>query len=223
VNLPLTAPAALPAQHEPFLAHFGADLARYFVYFPSLTFAGKLRICLRTDGIWALFAYRLGRALASRRRGVLGSLGWALFEALETAVRILTGIHLDVDAAIGPGFYVGHHGSIVVGPGVRIGRNCNIGQMALVAQAGPEGRRGAPSIGDRVFLGAGCKVLGGVTVQDGAAIGANAVVLDDVARNAVMVGVPARVVGYGGSRDHIYLGEGHAPGDCEAVLATNLH
>jgi serine O-acetyltransferase len=223
VNLPLTAPAALPAQHEPFLAHFGADLARYFVYFPSLTFAGKLRICLRTDGIWALFAYRLGRALASRRRGVLGSLRWALFEALETAVRILTGIHLDVDAAIGPGFYVGHHGSIVVGPGVRIGRNCNIGQMALVAQAGPEGRRGTPSIGDRVFLGAGCKVLGGVTVQDGAAIGANAVVLDDVARNAVMVGVPARVVGYGGSRDHIYLGEGHAPGDCEAVLATNLH
>jgi serine O-acetyltransferase len=79
--------------------------------------------------------------------------------------------------------------------------------MALVAQAGPEGRRGTPTIGDRVFLGAGCKVLGGVTVQDGAAIGANAVVLTDVPQNAVMVGVPARVVGYGGSRDHIYLGE----------------
>jgi serine O-acetyltransferase len=223
MNFPLTAPAALAAQHEPFLAHFEADLARYFVYFPSLTLAGKVRFCLRTDGIWALFAYRLGRALMSRKRSVLGSIGWAAFHALQTAVRILTGIHLDVDATIGPGFYVGHHGSIFVGPGVRIGATCNIGQMVLVAQAGPEGRRGTPSIGDRVFLGAGCKVLGGVTVQDGAAIGANAVVLDDVARDAVMVGVPARVVGYGGSRDHIYLGEGETPAYGEDLLARQVH
>jgi serine O-acetyltransferase len=144
-----------------------------------------------------------------------------MFHALQTAVRIMTGIHLDVDAAIGPGFYIGHHGSVFVGPGVSIGRTCSIGQMALVAQAGPEGRRGTPSIGDRVFLGAGCKVLGGVTVQDGAAIGSNAVVLTDVPQNAVMVGVPARVVGYAGSRDHIYLGESERPEDGEEMLTKD--
>jgi serine O-acetyltransferase len=223
MNFSLTAPGTLAVQHEPFLAHFEADLTRYFVYFPSLSFAGKLCFCLRTDGIWALFVYRLGRALLTRRRGVLGSIAWAMFRALQTPVRIFTGIHLDPDATIGPGFYVGHHGSIFVGPGVRIGSTCNIGQMALVAQAGPEGRRGTPSIGDRVFLGAGCKVLGGVTVQDGAAIGANAVVLDDVGRDAVMVGVPARVVGHGGSRDQIFLGEGDTPKYGEDLLARQGH
>jgi serine O-acetyltransferase len=56
--------------------------------------------------------------------------------------------------------------------------------------------RGArrPIIGDNVFIGAGAKVLGAVTVGDGARIGANAVVVCDVPAGATAVGVPARIV-----------------------------
>jgi serine O-acetyltransferase len=58
---------------------------------------------------------------------------------------------------------------------------------------GAEQRR-SPVLGDNIFIGAGAKVIGAVTVGDGARIGANAVVIDDVPPHATAVGVPARMV-----------------------------
>jgi serine O-acetyltransferase len=54
--------------------------------------------------------------------------------------------------------------------------------------------RGAPTIGNRVDLGAGAKILGPVTIGDDAVIGANAVVLCDVPAGALAVGIPARIL-----------------------------
>lgn len=51
-----------------------------------------------------------------------------------------------------------------------------------------------PEIGDDVFIGAGARVLGGIVVGDGARIGANAVVIQDVPAGATVVGIPARVI-----------------------------
>ncbi len=193
-------------RHEPFFAHLRADLFRYFVYAPSLSLPGKIAVCLSVEGIWATFVYRLGRSLRSRRSlPLVGPLAWFVFRALETLVRLATGIRLDVEATIGPGFYVGHYGSICVGPGARIGRNSSIGQMCLVAASGDGGR--APIVGERVYLGPGCKVLGAITVGDGAAVGANSVVVADVPGNGVVIGVPARVIGWGGSAAYLNLGE----------------
>lgn len=209
-NVTLTVVSRVHLVHEPFLGHFQADLSRYFVYAPALGFAGKLGACLGQEGIWALFVYRLGRALRTRRRRpLIGPLGWVCFRAFELLVRTATGIQLDVEAEIAPGFYVGHHGGICVGPGVRIGKNSSIGQMCLVAASGVGG--GAPVLGERVYLAPGCKVLGPIAVGDGAAIGANSVVIADVPRNGVVMGVPARVIGWGGSGPYIYLGEGESP------------
>ena len=56
-------------------------------------------------------------------------------------------------------------------------------------------RRASPVIGNGVFFGAGAKIIGAVTIGDGARIGANAVVVDDVPAHAPAVGVPARIVG----------------------------
>ena len=115
---------------------------------------------------------------------------------LEVALRFFSGIDLDSQAEIAPGFHVGHFGSIYVGPGVRIGRDCNISQMCFIA-AGEDG--GAPVIGDHVYLGAGCKIVGNVRIGDGAAIGANAVVVEDVPPNGVVAGVPAQLISHKGS------------------------
>jgi serine O-acetyltransferase len=123
--------------------------------------------------------------------------------SLEVALRFLSGIHLDTQAEIAPGFYVGHFGSIYVGPGVRIGRHCNISQMCFLAAA--EDGSGAPELGDRVYLGAGCKIVGNVRIGDGAAIGANAVVVEDVPPNGVVAGVPAQLISHKGSGDFILL------------------
>jgi serine O-acetyltransferase len=51
-----------------------------------------------------------------------------------------------------------------------------------------------PMIGNGVYIGAGAKIIGKVTVGDGARIGANAVVTEDVPANCTAVGVPARVI-----------------------------
>jgi serine O-acetyltransferase len=79
------------------------------------------------------------------------------------------------------------HDWAVVGAGTRIYQNVTIG--------GRHGR-GSPVIGRNVFIGAGACVLGGVRVGDNAVIGANAVVIRDVPENAVVAGVPAKILRY---------------------------
>jgi len=204
-----------PCPKERFWEAFRRDLFRYFVYSPG---AGLLRnaiFCLTTEAIWANAAYRFGRALLAADGAA--RLLWPFFRLWEMAVRLLTGIHLDVRAQIGPGFYIGHHGSIYVGPGVRIGPDCNIGQMCYVGAAVAEAGA-APQMGSRVYLGPGSKVIGAVTIGDRTAIGAGAVVLDDIPAGTTAVGNPARVVSKIGSDDFIYLGESETPAaSAEAV------
>jgi len=197
---------------EPFRASLREDLERYFVYHPDATFGRKLLVCLETEGIWALAVYRLGRALKTRRAG--GAF-WALYRLLETGVRFATGIHLDADSRIAAGFYVGHCFGIVVGAGARIGAHSSISQMCTVSASALRPDQ-APVIGERVYLGPGSRVIGDVRIGDDAAVGANAVVLEDVPRGAVAVGNPARVAGTKGSADLIYLGDGPPPASVAA-------
>lgn len=205
----VTSPAASAAANraeprfEPFWPAFQRDLFRHFVYHPGASLLRKLALCVLVEGIWASAVYRFGRALQTR--GGLALLFWPLFRVWELAVRILSGIHLDVGAQIAPGFYVGHHGAIYVGPGTRIGPDSSIGQMCYVGAAmAPLGA--APVIGARVYLGPGSKVMGGVKLGDRSAVGASAVVLDDVPAGCTVVGNPARVVSRTGSDELIHLG-----------------
>ena len=203
-------PEPLPAA---FLSSFRADLARYLPPEKRGSRVAALRAFLAVEGLWALAVYRLGRwALGARAQPpvrrwerALAAAVWPLFRAAEAFVALLVDIRFDVRAEIGPGFYVGHFKSIYVGPGVRIGRECNIGQMCFVGAAGRGFAPGTPVIGDRVYLGVGCKVLGPVKVGNDVAIGANAVVLESVPDRAVVVGNPARVVSDKGSVDFISI------------------
>jgi serine O-acetyltransferase len=189
---------------EPFWFFFKQDLERHFVYHSKLSTLSKLKLCLTIDGVWAMCVYRFGRKLrtAPRKTGI--RFLWPLYSVAETAIKIATGIHLNVDAQIGPGFYIGHFGGIYVGSGVKMGRNCSISQFCYVAA---NESAEAPSVGDRVYLGAGAKVIGPVTIGEDVAVGANAVVLDPIPSSAVAAGVPARVTSLRGSGDFIYLGE----------------
>lgn len=189
---------------ESFWRAFREDLERHFFYVRNASPGRKLQVALTTDGSWAAGVYRLGRAIETARLGPLKPLLLLVHWLLEVALRFICGIHLDSRAEIAPGFYVGHFGSIYVGPGVRIGRQCNISQMCFIAAA--EDGSGAPVIGERVYLGAGCKVVGNVRIGDGAAIGANAVVVEDVPANGVVAGVPAQLISHKGSGDFIHPG-----------------
>jgi serine O-acetyltransferase len=103
----------------------------------------------------------------------------------------ITGADIPLTTQIGGGLLIPHPNGIVIHPKARIGPNCLIFQQVTIGDAGG----GVPTIGGHVDIGAGAKILGGITVGDHARIGANAVVLKDVPDGATMVGVPARQVG----------------------------
>ena len=93
---------------------------------------------------------------------------------------------------IQPGMYIAH-GQVVMGGWIEIGRGVVIFPWVTIGLRAGNGN--GAHIGQNVRLGTGAKVIGPVTIGDGARIGANAVVVQDVAPNTTVVGVPARPVG----------------------------
>ena len=87
---------------------------------------------------------------------------------------------------IGGGLYI-QHGFATMVAAKSIGENCWINQQVTIGY----NSQGCPTIGNNVMITCGAKVLGDITVSDGAVIGANAVVVKDVEAGAVMGGVPA--------------------------------
>lgn len=133
----------------------------------------------------AVFFYRLSQAVGARSPIVA-----SMIKQLNTVV---TGCDIAWQAKVGPGLVVFHPVGVVVGPRVTSGSNLIIQQGVTVGDRRASDLA-APKLGDDVYLGAGCRVLGAVTLGDGAKVGANAVVLDDVPAGARAVGVPAIVI-----------------------------
>jgi len=138
---------------------------------------------LLTDGTPAMFWYRLMQ-WARRWRLVPLEL---LFNRLNT---IFCGCIIGRGADFGPRFVLVHSIGVVINGAVRGGNDVKIEHQVTI---GAE-RRQSPVIGDNVFFGAGAKIIGSVSIGNGARVGANAVVVKDVPADSTVVGIPARVV-----------------------------
>ncbi|HEX7029258.1 MAG TPA: serine O-acetyltransferase [Gammaproteobacteria bacterium] len=128
------------------------------------------------------------------------------------------GIQLYAGSRIGSGFYIGHFGGIFVSGDAVIGRNCNISQGVTIGKTNRGERKGHPVIGDNVYVAPGAKIFGKVRVGNNVAIGANCVVSRDVPDNAVVVGIPCRVISRKGSGEYINRTDyGAAPAAADGV------
>jgi serine O-acetyltransferase len=109
---------------------------------------------------------------------------------------VLFGLEVTPRCEIGPGVLFSHPVGTVVGAR-RVGRNVTFVQGVMVGAVNP-GEQFEPAlrpvIGDNVVLSAGCKVLGGIEIGDGATVGANSLVLRSVPANATVLGVPAKLI-----------------------------
>lgn len=117
--------------------------------------------------------------------------------------QIKFGIEIPVGANIGKGFYIGHWGGVIIHPEAVIGENCNISQGVTIGVANGGKKPGVPCIGDRVYIGSGAKVFGGIKIGNDVAIGANAVVNKDVPDGVSVAGIPAKIVSSNGSQAYI--------------------
>jgi len=97
---------------------------------------------------------------------------------------------LEIGGEIGGGLYIAHPAGTVINV-ERMGENCSV--IAAVT-IGMRNEWIFPEIGNHVFIGAGARVLGGISIGDYAKIGANAVVMHDIPAYTTAVGVPARVI-----------------------------
>jgi serine O-acetyltransferase len=144
-------------------------------------------------GFWTMLVYRYGRwrySIAWRPVRFPFSIAYKL---LKVFTEILTGIELPCETTIGRRLIIEHFGCIIVSGDTIIGDDCILRQGVTIGLK-HTGIRGAPTLGNRVDIGAGAKILGPIHIGDDVAIGANAVVLVDVPANSIAVGVPARVL-----------------------------
>jgi serine O-acetyltransferase len=186
--------ARLELHHTPWWRHIYCDFRRYRV-----TADAALRTIFLTQGFWASCVYRIARAAV--RRSPLAAPFAALAQKL---VEIVTGISIPPRCEIGDGLYIGHYGSIILSPEARIGHNCSLAQNVTIGIAGGGEGRGAPTVGNRVFIGAHSVIVGRITVGDDVVVCAGSVVNRSVPARAVVMGNPARVVSYDGSFEYVF-------------------
>ena len=184
----------LELHHAPWWRNIYRDFRRYRV-----TADPPLRTIFLTQGFWASSVYRLSRAALLRTR-----LARPFIALAQKLVEVITGIGLPAQCEIGEGLYIGHYGSIIVAPESRIGHNCSLAQNVTVGLAGSGEGRGAPVVGNRVFIGAHSIIVGRITVGDDAVVCAGSVVTRSVPARAVVMGNPARVISYDGSFDYVF-------------------
>ena len=119
---------------------------------------------------------------------------------ISQASRRRTGIEIHPGATIGKRLVIDHGMGIVIGETAEIGDDCLFYHGVTLGGTGKDVGKRHPTIGNRVLIGTGAKVLGPITIGDGSRVAANAVVLKDIPENSTAVGSPARVVRVDGKR-----------------------
>lgn len=152
-----------------------------------------VEILLAYPGLHALWMHRFAHVMWQAGVPVIPRL-------LSHFNRLITGIEIHPGARISKGVFIDHGMGLVIGETTEIGENVTLYQGVTLGGTGKEKGKRHPTIGSDVVIAAGAKVLGPITVGDGARVGAGAVVVRDVPPDCTVVGIPGRVVACAGER-----------------------
>jgi serine O-acetyltransferase len=150
------------------------------------------------------FIYYLRKvAYYSAKKKSFGIFGYLYNRILLNHYRFRYGFEIDASTSIGRGFYLGHFGGVVISPHAVLGANVNINQGVTIGAASRGKRLGAPTLEDRVWVGANAVIVGKVTIGREALIAPGAYVNFDVPPKSVVLGNPGKVVSDAGSEGYV--------------------
>ncbi|HBZ6546643.1 TPA: serine O-acetyltransferase [Clostridium perfringens] len=144
----------------------------------------KLEVLLLYQSIHVLIFYRIAHGLYKIKLFFLARL-------ISQLGRFFTGIEIHPGAKIGKGLFIDHGMGVVIGETAEIGDNVTIYHGVTLGGTGKDKGKRHPTIGNNVIIGCGAKILGPISIGDGAKIGANSVVLKNVPKGKTAVGIPA--------------------------------
>jgi serine O-acetyltransferase len=146
-----------------------------------------LQVIFAYPGVHAIWGHRISHWLWNRG----ARLAARVFAEFN---RILTGVEIHPGAVLGSGLFIDHATGVVIGETAEVGDDVTIYHGVTLGGSGNDTGKRHPTIGDRVTIGAGAKVLGPIKIGDDSRIGANAVVVKEVPSSAVVVGVPGQTI-----------------------------
>ena len=144
----------------------------------------KLEVLLLYQSIHVLIFYRIAHGLYKIKLFFLARL-------VSQLGRFFTGIEIHPGAKIGKGLFIDHGMGVVIGETAELGDNVTIYHGVTLGGTGKDKGKRHPTVGNNVIIGCGAKILGPISIGDGAKIGANSVVLKDVPKGKTAVGIPA--------------------------------
>jgi serine O-acetyltransferase len=169
------------------------DVAAAHARDPAARGAASAEILSSWPGVQAVLVHRVAHELHEIGIPVVP-------RTLSMASRMVTGIEIHPAARIGQGFFIDHGAGVVIGETAEIGDDVTLYQGVTLGGTGFSTGKRHPTLQDNVTVGAGAKLLGAITIGHGAKIGANSVVIHDVAPNSTVVGNPGHAVRVDGRR-----------------------
>lgn len=144
-------------------------------------------ILLTYPGVHALLVFRLSHRLWLS--------GWKLLARFLSFIsRTISNVDIHPGATIGHRFFIDHGAGVVIGETTVIGDDVTLYHGVTLGGTTWNKEKRHPTLGNKVLIGAGAKVLGNITVGDSARVGANSVVIKDVPPCCTVVGIPGRVI-----------------------------
>ncbi len=147
----------------------------------------KIEVFLCYPGVHAIILYRFSHFLWGKKF-------FTAARIISSFARFLTGVDIHPAARIGRRLFIDHATGLVIGETAEIGDDVTLYHGVTLGGTSTQKGKRHPTLGNRVIVGAGAKLLGPIEIGDDARIGSNAVVLKAVPAGATAVGVPAQIV-----------------------------
>ena len=168
-----------------FFKEVGEDIKNIVEKDPAARNGFEVLICY--PGIWALILHRPANWLYRHKLKLIARI-------ISQLARWFTGVEIHPGATIGRRCFIDHGMGIVIGETAEVGDDVTIYHGVTLGGTGKDSGKRHPTIGDRVLVSAGAKVLGPFKVGDDVKIGAGSVVVKEIPPNCTVVGIPGTII-----------------------------